>query len=82
MTDRDYAARAGVAVSTLHAWCRKAASPPANTRPTFVAVPNLLAAVPPGPANRLHWPGGLSLEVRTGFAPVELAALLQLLPAL
>jgi hypothetical protein len=45
-------------------------------------VPNLLAAVPPGPDYRLHWPGGLSLEFRAGFAPADLAALLQLLPAL
>ena len=82
LTDKEYATQAGVAVSTLHAWRRKAAGQPANTRPTFVAVPNLLAAVPPGPDYRLHWPGGLSLEVRTGFAPAELAALLQLLPAL
>jgi hypothetical protein len=45
-------------------------------------VPNLLAAVPPAPGYRLQWPAGLSLEVRSGFAPAELAALLQLLPAL
>jgi hypothetical protein len=45
-------------------------------------VPNLLAAGPPAPAYRLHWPGGLSLELRAGFAADELAALLQLLPAL
>jgi len=38
--------------------------------------------VPAAPVYRLHWPGGLSLEVRSGFAPAELAALLRLLPAL
>jgi hypothetical protein len=82
LPDKEYAAQAGVAVSTLHAWRRQAASQAANTRPTFVAVPNLLAAIPSGPDYRLHWPAGLSLEVRAGFAPAELAALLQLLPAL
>jgi hypothetical protein len=82
LTDKEYAIQAGVAVSTLHAWRRQAAGQSPKTRPTFVAVPNLLAANPPGPDYRLHWPGGLSLEVRTGFAPAELAALLQLLPAL
>jgi hypothetical protein len=82
LTDKDYATHAGVAVSTLHAWRRQAARPPADARPAFVAVPNLLAAVPPGPDYRLQWPAGLSLEVRAGFAPAELAALLQLLPAL
>jgi hypothetical protein len=82
LTDRDYAIQAGVAVSTLHAWRRKAAGQSPKTRPTFVAVPNLLAANPSGPDYRLHWPAGLSLEVRAGFAPAELAALLHLLPAL
>jgi len=71
-----------VAVSTLHAWRRKAASHSGDTRPAFVAVPNLLAAAPAPYIYPLHWPAGLSLEVRAGFAPAELAALLQLLPAL
>ena len=82
MTDRDYATQAGVAVATLHAWRRQAAGQRADAPPAFVAVPNLLAAVPAAPGYRLHWPGGASLEVRAGFAPAELAALLQLLPAL
>ena len=80
--DKEFAAQAGVGVSTLHAWRRKAAVRPPDPRPAFVAVPNLLAAGPPAPAYRLHWPGGLSLELRAGFATAELAALLQLLPAL
>lgn len=80
--DKEFAAQAGVGVSTLHAWRRKAAVRPPDPRPAFVAVPNLLAAGPPAPAYRLHWPGGLSLELRAGFAADELAVLLQLLPAL
>ena len=82
MPDKEFAAQAGVGVSTLHAWRRKAAVRPPDPRPAFVAVPNLLAAGPPAPAYRLHWPGGLSLELRAGFAADELAALLLLLPAL
>jgi hypothetical protein len=82
LTDKAYAAQSGVGVSTLHAWHRKAARQPADAPPAFVAVPNLLAAVPPAPGYRLQWPAGLSLEVRSGFTPAELAALLQLLPAL
>ena len=82
LPDQAFAAQAGVGVSTLHAWRRKAAVRPPDPRPAFVAVPNLLAAGPPAPAYRLHWPGGLSLELRAGFAADELAALLQLLPAL
>jgi hypothetical protein len=45
-------------------------------------VPNLLAAAPAAPAYRLQWRNGLSLEMRAGFSVPELAALLQLLPAL
>ena len=82
LPDQAFAAQAGVGVSTLHAWRRRAAARPAVPLTPFVAVPNLLAAGPPAPAYRLQWPGGLSLELRAGFAAGELAALLQLLPAL
>ena len=82
LTDKEFAAQAGVGVSTLHAWRRRSAARPPGRPATFVAVPNLLAAVPVAPVFRLHWPGGLSLEVRSGFAAAELAAVLQLLPAL
>jgi hypothetical protein len=68
----------------FHTAClaRRAAARSAVPLSPFVAVPNLLAAGPPAPAYRLQWPGGLSLEVRAGFAVGELAALLQMLPAL
>ena len=82
LPDQAFAAQAGVGVSTLHAWRRRAAARPTSPRTPFVAVPNLLAAGPPAPAYRLQWPGGLSLELRAGFAAGEVAALLQLLPAL
>ena len=82
LADKEFAVQAGVGVSTLHAWRRRSAVRPPGRPATFVAVPNLLAAVPAAPVYRLHWPGGLSLEVRSGFAPAELAALLRLLPAL
>ena len=64
MPDQAFAAQAGVGVSTLHAWRRRAAARPTSPPTPFVAVPNLLAAGPPAPADRLHWPGGLSLELR------------------
>ena len=82
LPDQAFAAQAGVGVSTLHAWRRRVAARPAGLRTPFVAVPNLLAAGPPAPVYRLQWPGGLSLELRAGFAAGEVAALLQLLPAL
>jgi len=56
LPDQAFAAQAGVGVSTLHAWRRRAAARPAGPRTAFVAVPNLLAAGPPAPAYRLHWP--------------------------
>ena len=83
MTQKEFAAQAGLSVSTLQAWLRKAPGrPAAAAAPVFVAVPNLLSAPPAVPAYRLPWPGGLSLEVRSGFSSPELGALLQLLPKL
>ena len=81
MTQKEFAAQTGIGVSTLANWLRKADLNKAG-RSSFVAVPNLLSALPAAPAYRLQWPGGLSLEFRSGFAAGELAALLQLLPAL
>ena len=69
-------------VSTLHAWRRQATEPKSEGGAAFVAVPNLLPAGPAVATYRLQWPSGLRLEVSAGFAAAELAALLQLLPAL
>jgi transposase-like protein len=82
LTGKEFARQSGVAVSTLYAWRRKAATGRPASGVAFVAVPNLLSEVPAAPAYRLHWRSGLSLEVRTGFFVPELAALLQLLPPL
>jgi hypothetical protein len=81
LTQKEIAVQACVCVPTLQAWLRKAAVRE-GTDSRFVAVPDLLSALPAPAAYRLQWPGGLSLEVRSGFAPAELAALLQLLPTL
>lgn len=79
LTQKEFVAQGGISLSTLHLWLKKA---PAPKRPEtrFVAVPNLLAALPAPAAYRLQWPGGLTLEVRSGFATEELAALSRLLP--
>jgi hypothetical protein len=76
----EFAARAGLSVSTLQAWLRKAPASQPGGGSVFVAVPNLLSASPSASAYRLQWPGGLSLEVRSGFSPQELETLLDLLP--
>src|SRR5580700_3907064 len=78
MTQKEFASQAGLSVSSLQTWLRK--TPAASEGPAFVAVPNLLSASPAVPGYRLQWPGGLSLEVGSGFSCRELAALLQLLP--
>jgi transposase-like protein len=82
LTQKEFAFEAGIGVSTLCAWLRKAVVAKRGGGAAFVAVPNLLSALPAPPAYRLQWPGGLSLEVRAGFSPEELATLMQLLPAL
>ena len=82
LTQSEFAAKVGVSGSTLQAWLRKIPSRAAPIRPAFLAVPNLWSAAPAPPAYRLQWPGGLSLEVRSGFVSEELAGLLQLLQAL
>jgi hypothetical protein len=81
LTQKEFAVQAGIGVSTLLAWLRQSEGEKARGT-GFVAVPNLLATLPAPAGYRLQWPGGLSLEVRPGFAAAELAALLQLLPAL
>jgi hypothetical protein len=80
MTQKEFAGHAGLSVSSLQAWLRKTPARAASEGPAFVAVPNLFSASPAPPAYRLQWPGGLSLEVGSGFSPQELGALLQLLP--
>lgn len=81
LTQKQFAAQAGIGLSTLQLWLRKAAARPAE-KSGFVAVPNLLPASAAAATYRLQWPGGLSLEVRSGFADRELAALLERLQSL
>ena len=74
LPQRDFALRAGISVSTLQLWLRKA-----STR-SFIPVPNLLAAAAPAAMYRLHLGGGMCLEMGLGFRCEEVAALLGLLP--
>jgi len=80
LAQREFASQAGIGLSTLQLWLRKAAAPPAG--PTaFVQVPNLLAQAPAAAAYRLHLAGGMILEIGSGFEAEQLSALLQLLRA-
>jgi hypothetical protein len=82
LTQREFAQQQNIHSWRLRYWLRRTARQPSARAAAFIPVPNLLAAAPLASAYRLHWPGGLALEVRAGFAPSELATLLGLLPAL
>jgi len=82
LTQREFASQAGISVSALQLWLRKAAASPCTQTTAFVQVPNLLAQAPAPSVYRLHLPGAIDLEVGSGFRPEELASLLQLLRSL
>jgi hypothetical protein len=82
LTQREFASQAGISVSALQLWLRKASARPCTQTTAFVQVPNLLAPAPGPAVYRLHLPGAIDLEVGSGFRPEELTCLLQLLRSL
>ena len=82
LTQREFASQAGISVSALQLWLRKAAGRHSNQTTDFIQVPNLLAQAPGPAAYRLHLQGGIDLEVSSGFRPEELTCLLQVLRSL
>ena len=78
LAQKEFAAQAGIGHSTLTLWLRKAAAPEEVAGAALVAVPNLWAADSPVPSYRLQLPGGVVLEVASGFRREELASLLEL----
>ena len=82
LTQREFARQAGISVSALQLWLRKAAARPCTHPTAFVQVPNLLAQAPDPAVYRLRLPGAIDLEVSSGFRPEELASLLQVLRSL
>jgi len=81
LTQKEFAAQAGIGYSTLTFWLRKAISARKPGKAAFVAVPNLLSSTT-APAYRLRLAGGISVEVAPGFRPEELASLLQVVQRL
>lgn len=80
LSQRSFAAQAGIGLSTLRLWIRKNRKPAAG--PTgFVELPNLLGQAPAVAVYRLHLKNGVIVEIGSGFEPQEVAMLLQLLPA-
>ena len=82
LTQREFAAQAGIGYSTLTLWLRHAATAKAAEPPAFVPVPNLFPAAAAAPAYRLQFPRGVIVEVASGFSSTELGALLQLVQTL
>jgi len=83
LSQREFDTKAGIGVSTLQLWLRKAAARPSSAPGAgFVEVPNPLAQASGAGAYRLHLAGGIDLEVASGFRPEELASLLRVLRGL
>src|SRR5271157_1967114 len=82
LTQREFARRAGISVSALQLWLRKAAAQRTIPATAFVRVPNVLAQTSGPAVYRLHLGEGIDLEIGSGFRTEELASLLQLLRSL
>jgi transposase-like protein len=83
LTQREFAAQAGIGYSTLTLWLRQSARVQPTEAPAFVPVPNVFAAsVAATAAYRLKLPSGVSVEIAAGFQLAELTALLQLVQSL
>ena len=83
LTQREFAAQAGIGYSTLTLWLRNSTRAQPTEGPAFVAVPNVFAAAAAAaPAYRLQLPGGVCVEITAGFQPAELTALLQVVQSL
>jgi hypothetical protein len=82
LSQRKFAAQAGIGLTTLRLWLRKAASRVPAPATRFIEVPNLLSVVPASPAYRLHLASGMQVEVGSGFRPEELTTLLRVLRGL
>jgi transcriptional regulator with XRE-family HTH domain len=82
LTQKAFAAQAGLGHSTLTLWLRKATADESAVSPTFIPVPNLLPAPRAAATYRLQFPRGLTVEVAPGFDAEELSALLQVVQRL
>jgi len=83
LTQRQFAARARIGISTLQLWLRNDKAAAGRKPSEFVPVPNLLAQGQSVAAYRFDCPrSGLRLEVRAGFQLEELTQLLEILRSL
>ena len=82
LTQKAFAAQAGIGYSTLTLWLRKRSTAKRSDGSAFVAVPNLFSTAAATPGYRLQFPRGMIVEVAPGFRSEELGALLQVVQAL
>lgn len=82
LSQREFAAQTGIGLSTLQIWLRSAASRTSAATTKFIEVPNLVSSVPAVSIYRVHLPGGMQVEVNSGFEPGDLTTLLQVLRGL
>jgi hypothetical protein len=82
MSQREFAAQQGIALTTLQRWRRQSQIRQETLEAGLVEVPNLFGAGPAPCTYRLRFSGGLVLEVMSGFQPGELRCLAQLLQQL
>src|SRR6266498_2669621 len=74
LTQKDFAAEAGIGLSTFHAWLRRDQSSGKAGGAQFVSLPGLPAAAA-APMYRLELPSRVVLEIPSGFRAEELARL-------
>jgi transposase-like protein len=82
LTQKVFAAQAGIGCSTLSLWLRKANGSRSSSPPAFIPVPNLLPTVGLAAPYRIEFPRGLTVVVAAGFQSEELSALLQVVQRL
>ena len=80
LSQRSFAAQAGIGLTTLQLWLRKAATPAPVPGPKFIQIPNPLGSAPAAAwAYRVQLAGAMQVEVGSGVEPEQLATLLRLL---
>jgi transposase-like protein len=82
LTQKVFAAQAGIGCSTLSFWLRRANGSQSTHLPAFIPVPNLLPAGGRAAPYRIEFPRGLAVSVTAGFRAEELSALLQVVQRL
>lgn len=80
VTQREFAAGAGISVSCLYYWLRKSTERPISTDPPWIELPKGLAAVEVAAVPyKVRFPGGMVLELARGFEPEETALLCRMI---